>query len=463
MDITKLRTNYPVFTYQSYNWKIDGNDLVINWQMGVPEYQFNPSIRILNAKEYISKTDKNVIDNFIFNLGIIESFSYWKAFCSPEINILAGYLDEYQKNFYRDLLLKGMGQYFYENNLSYTQKDFIIISSPTHTTAHCSAVVRKNSQSVRNETKKTLIAVGGGKDSAVALELLTKNFSTESLGVFMLNDNNNPAITKLVEVSGITSKIQVVKTIDAKLLELNKQGFLNGHTPFSAYLALLSVFCAVIFDYEDIVFSNERSANEGNAQFLGFEFNHQYSKTVEFENKFREYNQKYLSDKNYFSILRPLYDLQIMKIFSKNDNYFLRFLSCNKGAISGRWCGKCPKCLSTYVCLYPFLTKEKILSIFGRDLFIDNTLLDLTHRMIGDDTVKPFECIGTREELKIAFYLSFQKEKNPENLILLKYFKQTVLPEYQDWDERTDKLLKSWDDNNNLPENYFRILKKEIG
>jgi hypothetical protein len=459
MNYLDLRKNYPVFTYKSFEWEYEENDLLIKWNLSTSNFEFHPQLRILNAKKQVSQTDKKVIDNFIFNLGVLESFSYWKAFCSPVIEIPAGYLDDDQLIFWTDLLLCGMGQYFYENNISYTEKNFIEIRSQSD---DHSRFLKFGTNNLRSENRKTLIPVGGGKDSSLSLNLLTGNLSLKTLGAFVLNQNNNPSIKNIIKISGIDFIIETERVVDQKLLELNKNGFLNGHTPFSAYLAFLSVFAAVIFGFQDVVFSNERSSNEGNAKYLGFEFNHQYSKTIEFENKFRDYNRKYLSDINFFSFLRPLYDLQIMKLFSKCFRYLPAFISCNKTAREGRWCGKCSKCLSTYVCLFPFLDDETMLSIFGRDLLSDLDLVDLTHSMIGEDTVKPFECIGTREELKIAFYLSYKKAGNPDSLALLKYFVERILPEETNWEERSQKLLSEWDNNNNLGNEYKSILQKKI-
>ena len=60
-------------------------------------------------------------------------------------------------------------------------------------------------------------------------------------------------------------------------MELNKRGFLNGHTPFSAMVAFTSFLTAYLNDKRYIVLSNESSANESNV--MGTKINHQYSKT----------------------------------------------------------------------------------------------------------------------------------------------------------------------------------------
>ena len=125
--------------------------------------------------------------------------------------------------------------------------------------------------------------------------------------------------------------IYVERIIDPKLLELNKEGYLNGHIPFSAMLAFLSSTTAALLGIKNIVVSNENSANEETAKGA----NHQYSKSFEFENDFRNYvNQFVYSNEviNYYSLLRPLLEIQIVKLFSNHKKYFNIFKSCNVGS-----------------------------------------------------------------------------------------------------------------------------------
>ena len=74
--------------------------------------------------------------------------------------------------------------------------------------------------------------------------------------------------------------------------------------------------------------SNESSANEPSV--VGTDINHQYSKSFEFENDFRNYEKEFLKTNiEYFSLLRPLTELQIAMLFSKHKKYHDIFRSCN--------------------------------------------------------------------------------------------------------------------------------------
>ncbi|MBI3385100.1 hypothetical protein HY030_02830 [Candidatus Gottesmanbacteria bacterium] len=473
MDVSRLRQKYPVFSYESYNWQIQGNDVVIDWLMGNDKYQFHPQLRLLGASSKIKNIPKAIIDNFIFHLGLVEIFSYWKAFCSPKIIVNTGYLDTYQLAWWQDLLLNGMGQYFYENGIDFREKNFVALTSVPRRVLPALVLPgvffeksqKKLGQGSRRHPswyKKTLIPVGGGKDSAVTLELLSNRFwvsqnDVKKTAAFVLNAQKNPAAIEIIRLSGIDQGYQVERRIDPLLLQLNKEGFLNGHTPFTAYLSFLGVFLAYLFGFDEVVFANERSANEGNVEYEGYEINHQYSKTLAFENKFRDYNKRYLSRVNYFSFLRPLYELQIMKIFSGLEKYFHVFLSCNSGQ---NWCGKCPKCLASFIGLYPFVEEKKLIAIFGKNLFSEENLLPIAFEMLGLGKKKPFECVGTVEETKIACYLSFKKTPAPNAYPLLKLFRDKVMTKEKNWEERTKSILNSWDINHNLPERYTSILKE---
>ena len=97
--------------------------------------------------------------------------------------------------------------------------------------------------------------------------------------------NPKGANIECARVAGYSDKIFVVKrVIDRKIIDLNNEGFLNGHTPFSAIVAFTSYLCAYLSGKKYIVLSNEDSANESTV--IGTSVNHQYSKTYEFENDF---------------------------------------------------------------------------------------------------------------------------------------------------------------------------------
>src|SRR5207247_6245308 len=131
---------------------------------------------------------------------------------------------------------------------------------------------------------------GGGRDSALAAGLLKR--AGQEFTCMMLNPSS--AAQKIARQVSTSDPVIVRRSIRPELLELNRQGYLNGHTPFSAYLAFLGAACLLLYGYSDIVVANERSSDEGNVHYRGREINHQYSKSLRFETRFDEYLHRFL-------------------------------------------------------------------------------------------------------------------------------------------------------------------------
>jgi len=414
MTLNQLRKNYPIFIYRGFNFVYKEGSLKMTFDFFVePDILFRPEIKIKNVnKNQIKRVGEKVLQNLVFHCGLAEIPTYWKATCSPEIIIEAGYLNKEQIRWWKDLFIKGMGQFFYENRVNFRQPNFLVIKTAQKYSNILQNVRTLSSRNIvfqRRLRNCYLVPVGGGRDSIVTLEFLKKR--GKEINSFLVNPTK--AAKTVVKVSGTKNPIVVERTIDPKLLALNKRGYLNGHTPFTSVLSFLSVLCAALFDCRHIAFSNEKSANEGNVLYLGMMINHQYSKSSEFEEKFSSYVKKYLvKNIHYFSLLRKYSDLEISKMFIKHPKYFSVFSSCNRGQKLGkRWCNECPKCLFVYMTLYPFLEEKQLLKIFGQDLFENKKILPVMKALIDPKIPKPFECVGTKKESQEAFIFSKIKAK----------------------------------------------------
>jgi hypothetical protein len=157
-----------------------------------------------------------------------------------------------------------------------------------------------------------------------------------------------------------------------------------------------------------VIVANERSSDESNVRYRGKEINHQYSKSFRFERLFDEYLHAHLvNNARYFSYVRPLYELQIGKVFSNYPEFFDVFKSCNRQR-SSSWCGNCPKCLSVFLTTYPFVPRSVLRKVFGGDLFNREQNVAILRELVGLE-VKPFECVGTTEEIVAALALAIAK------------------------------------------------------
>lgn len=442
----KLRKEYPYFIYENYSILKNKNFLDIEFTFNLADkFHFTPKIKIPKREFYNKKLSVKDLKNIVFQIGMIELISYWKSACSPKIIIKPHILNNEQIKWWEKLYFNGMGEFFYLNSIDADIDSFvkIIIDS------------KDELKTVKFRTdNSTIIPIGGGKDSAVTLELLSKLNNDTPLIL-----NTRKASIDTIKTAGYSRDkiIEIQRSIDPKLLELNEKGFLNGHTPFSALLAFISILAAIITGKKNIAFSNESSANE--ATIKKTNINHQYSKSFTFEKDFRFYINKYISnDFNYFSFLRPLNELQIAKLFSGFEKYFYVFKSCNVGSKTNSWCGKCPKCLFTYIILSPFIQQSKLVKIFSKNLFDEKDLLKIFNQLIGIEKVKPFECVGTVEEINIALCMIIKNIDTNNLPYLLKYYVNTAnYKRYKNEDYK--RLLNNFNTEHFLSREFEDILR----
>lgn len=454
--LSELRERHPRFFYHGYSIAREEGNLRFSFDLEIePGIRFAPSVLFQGVDaERVRSLGEEVLNNFAFHLGLMEVPSYWKAACSPEIVVEAGPLDSYQLDWWHNLLLNGQGEFFYTNRIDFTAPDFITIRS-------ASVAAPATAPYSGSLAKRMLVPIGGGKDSAVTCELLKRAGSDITCWAL----NPIPASLDIIALSGTGEPIIVKRTLDPALLQLNSAGYLNGHTPFSAYLAFAGTASAVLYDYNRIAVSNERSSNEGNVFFLGREVNHQYSKSFDFEERFQDYSRRYLAQNAlYFSFLRPLYELQIARIFSQYSRYFSVFRSCNRGQKTNSWCGNCPKCLFAYAILYPFLGADVLKArVFGQDLFEKPELVSIAFELLGRTEAKPFECVGAVEETMAAFYLCVQKagEQGPLPVVLQRV-QADVLAYEADMEARAAAVLHAWNSRHSIPADLEPVISAEI-
>lgn len=442
----EFRTNYPEFYYHGFEIEDKENELFITYHFEIKDLMdFNPTLRIPKKNKW--NYDKALLNKMIFSAGLAEIPSYWKATCSPKIIIECGTLDKWQTSWLKKLIYNGLGEFFYVNKIDVNEDDFVDIKS--------------YGESIKTDDYASydgyLVAVGGGKDSLTSLEILK---SVPNKKAFIIN--NRKVCFDGANVAGIKDEdiINVQRLFDKEIIELNNKGFLNGHTPISSCIAFISYLTAYVNKIKYVVLSNESSANESSV--IGTNINHQYSKSLEFENDFRSYTSKYLTDKiEYFSLLRPLSELQIMKIFTKYPKYFNHFISCNNGGKrknigkTDGWCNTCAKCLFIYILMSNFVSQDDMIKIFGENLLDKKEMLNYFLELLGKTTNKPFECVGTIKE--VTYVVNNLVKKGGNLPYLLSYYKENY-----NVVEPNNTLLTNIDSNNNVPEELLDLIRKEL-
>lgn len=442
----EYRNKYNTFRFNNYeiNKNINSLDFKFYYEIdNLDSFVTSWSIDIINKNVNI---DEDRLNKLVFSLGLVELISYWKMVCSNNIIIESGGLSIDEINWWKKLYINGLGEFFYTSSINYNEKLMNITATKD--------IIELKENHIDN--KKVLIPIGGGKDSITTIELLKNKFDSYCYII-----NSRKATKDTFETSNIDKNklIEAKRVLDKKILEYNEKGYLNGHTPFSAIVAFSSVIACLVNDIKYVALSNESSANE--PTILNTNINHQYSKSFEFENDFRNYEKKYIkTDVDYFSFLRPLTESGIAYLFSKLKKYHSIFRSCNVGSKTDIWCGHCSKCLFVYIILSPFMESDELIKIFGKDLLDDIELVDIFDKLVGQVENKPFECVGSRKEVEASVKYTINKylKKNKKLPKLLSYYlDNNKIDETDSFD-----LYKCLDDNNNLPKEFYKVIKENI-
>ena len=463
-----LRKEFSTFTFERQTVKRENGTLSLAFDFNLDDrFHFQPTLEI-PARPFFDwhGIPEEQLEALAFQIGMTELVSYWKIACPKKVVVKPFALTEKQIAFWKKLYYNGLGEFLYLNGISVSEAELMEIESPQPPMSFQQRMcVGKESMGGVKFEERTLVPIGGGKDSVVTLECLRRE-----MPVIPMIVNPRGATLNCVKTAGYKEDefIVINRTLDPTMLKLNAEGYLNGHTPFSALLAFISILVAFGSRSKYIALSNENSANESTVP--GTNINHQYSKSIEFESDFRSYVAENLSEEvQYFSFLRPLSELQIASLFAQCEDYHPVFRSCNAGSKTDSWCGKCPKCLFTWIILSPFLSREKLVAIFGKDLMADESLRPILEELNGAAAVKPFECVGTVEEVRaclkdagISTGSMTASSKAPEASRRVEGPTQKVkVPEPVEG-PTVEEILSRFNANHFLPEKFEQILKSRI-
>ena len=333
---------------------------------------------------------KKLLDLTAIVLGV----SYFKLkapleICAPNIA-----LTEAERAFVIDVYENGLGEFYARNNLKRFGR--LSISAPHDAEAPAPVSL----------PDRALLPIGGGKDSLVSVELL----EAASIDFTPFAVNPKGPIVSSVDTIG-REPLYVTRTLDKEMIRLGKEpGYYNGHVPSTAINSMIASLCALLFGYNRIVLSNERSASEGNVVFDGRETNHQYSKSLDFERRIAAILARTTGGAlAYFSLLRPYSEARIAALFAREKRYDRVFSSCNRnfrldGNDGPLWCGECPKCHFVFLIFAPVMDKDRLVSIFGQNL-LDKPDHEASFReLTGLAGQKPWECVGEILEAAACLY-----------------------------------------------------------
>ena len=344
--------------------------------------------------------DADVMGRALRHLHIAAGTSYYKAAAPPTVVVEHGALSPAEIAFHHHLYDDGLREFAVENRLPVPRPVSVVARSTRPEGSILPGPARR---------RGLVVPIGGGKDSMVLIEAL------RPLGPRLLSVNPHPLVIELAAQAGLPLLI-VRRRLSPRLADLNRDGALNGHVPITAIVSLIAAAGSAVYGYDTIAMAIERSASEETVLFDGVPVNHQYSKSLDFERLLADlFHTSVDPGLTYGSALRPFSELAIARAFATLTAYHGTFCSCNtafrrSADPADTWCGQCAKCRFVGLMLAPFLGREELTTIIGRDMFADPTQVDGFADLMSDAD-KPFECVGERRESAAALRLLSEREE----------------------------------------------------
>ncbi len=114
------------FIYENYEINEDSEKIYFHYNFEIENIsKFSTTHEILKKDFKWKHLKSNVLKNLVFNIGMVEAISYYKATCAKEFHIKCGYLSEEQAKWYRKLFYNGLGEFRYVNKITTSEEDFV--------------------------------------------------------------------------------------------------------------------------------------------------------------------------------------------------------------------------------------------------------------------------------------------------------------------------------------------------
>ena len=434
-----------MFRVEDAHVAADGGTVRLEFRFACGETTFAPKVEFAGLRpEEAARMTTPTARRLARALAVVEAFSYWKAFCSPVIEVPLPSGDPAEAAWWESFWPKAMGEFFYRNGIDFTAPGFLRITARPGPAPEGEPAGRAPAS--QGTGAPPLVMFSGGKDS-LALTYAIRDTAAPATDFFLYNPTEGQR--DLAEsLTGGGRTIEVRRQVLPELLALNAAGHPNGHTPYSAYLALAALLAGYLRGNPMVLAGNSRSDDEPNiGSYLGMSVNHQWTKSHEFEAALGSYRDRWLPGAPlYSSPLRPLLELQIIRSLQPHTGAYLKTASCNKTKGQG-WCRQCAKCAWVFLATSALFGHDLAVSKAGGDLFADPALSGLYQAMAGLPGAgdKPFECTGTEEEVRSAIQSAGQQgTEMPALATCLRHPAiQAARP--------LDALLKDWGQDDLLP------------
>lgn len=408
-----MDNNQPQYTFKFLSYYFDPRTYTATFAyQGINNFIFSEHVTFAKTpgRRFNITGDPSLnelVDRAVFLAFILIGTSYFKAHPTPNVEI-SHPLDQWQADFFNKVYQEGLSQFAFENHLT---RDQLAHFHPSE--GHIAP------EAISYQGQGVLSLQSGGKDSILTATILSeKGVGFESWYVSSTDNKTYPEVLDQLQFP----KRPFVAVREVDLTHLEQAGGMSGHVPVTYILESLAIIQAILMNRNTILVAIGQEGNEPHGMIGDLPVNHQWSKSWEAEQLLAEYVRRYLSpDLKIGSPLRSMSELFIAEqfIYKCWQKYGFQFSSCNvfnykQGNNNTKlgWCGHCAKCVNTYLLFAPFLAPAALKSIMGyRDLFAlnpeeksDQDMINIFKGLLGvDGVMKPFECVGTVEELRTAY------------------------------------------------------------
>jgi hypothetical protein len=157
--------------------------------------------------------------------------------------------------------------------------------------------------------------------------------------------------------------------------------------------------------YTNVAFGITKSTDEHNLTWdaTGENINYLWGMSSVAEEMLHDYVRHHLvSNVAMFHLLRPIYDVNVFAMLNRSLDAVAATHSC---AQVKPWCCRCAKCIYVWMSYVAWLPEPVVADMFSVNLFDIADNATMLRKMLGLESYKPTDCVGTVSEARLAFVM----------------------------------------------------------
>ena len=257
-----------------------------------------------------------------------------------------------------------------------------------------------------------LLLCGGGKDSLVSMRLLERAgieydafvYSHSTYGPGARQHRLVDSLLELCRPQKVHRAWVLDDAVDAPIAaaypELGIRRVVAAET-VSSYWTALPV--ALQHGMTEVALGITRSTDEHNLVWdeTGEAINYLWGMSAAAEQLLATYVQRELvANLTMFHLLRPIYDINVFSLLRRDLDAVPSTHSC---AQHKPWCCRCAKCVYVWMSYAAWLPPETVGATIDVNLFDLPENRTILRKMLGLESHKPTDCVGTVSEARLAF------------------------------------------------------------